>query len=259
MGHQNSSVQKVLKQTVQQRHWLEMAEYASLAGSALGVLAMAISEQAFYAVAPLTLALSLNTANRYRFERDLLLSRDSEVAEVRRSVENLEKNAVKAIVRLRQKLLGEIESLREATSGLSGSDVAESVEMERQLGAIEESAASLQESLASVGQKVLTAQDWEALNGRLLGLEEAIAILQKDLETLPESQDSNVSQLQAKIDYLDRQNKEVVKPHLKRLISIVKQLQKTNSTTSSSQNITSSNPSLKQQTQIPVKQPDRSI
>ena len=168
MGHQHSSGQKVIKDTIRQRHWLELAEYASLAGSAVGALAVAISGQAFYAVVPMTLALSLNAANRSRYERSLQLGRGSEVAEVRQSMEKLEKNAVKAIVKLRQQLLKEIESIREVRSGLSGVSGAE----------LEESAASVQESLVSAGDKPLTAAEWETLKNRLLGLEEAIAALQ---------------------------------------------------------------------------------
>ena len=125
MGHQNSSEQKVIKDSIRQRHWLDLAEYASLAGSAVGALAVAISGQAFYAVVPMTLALSLNAANRNRYERSLQLSRGSEVTEVRQSMEKLEKNAVKTIVKLRQQLLKEIESIRETRSGLSDVPLAE--------------------------------------------------------------------------------------------------------------------------------------
>ena len=230
MGHQDSSGQKVIKDTIHQRHWLELVEYASLAGSAVGSLAVAISGQAFYAVVPMTLALSLNVANRNRFERAIQLGRSSQVTEVRQSMEKLEKNAVKAIVKLRQQLLKEIESLREARSTLSDLPVAQSVEMEGRLSTVERSAASLQESLVSQGDKPLTAADWEGVKNRLLGLEEAIAALQLELEEAGEKPDVNLSLIETKIDYLERQNKEVIKPHLKRLISIVKQLQKTSST-----------------------------
>lgn len=230
MGHQDSSGQKVIKDTIHQRHWLELVEYASLAGSAVGSLAVAISGQAFYAVVPMTLALSLNVANRNRFERAIQLGRSSEVTEVRQSMEKLEKNAVKAIVKLRQQLLKEIESLREARSALSSLPVGESVEMEGQLATVERSAASLEESLVSVGDKPLTAGEWEGVKNRLLGLEEAIAALQQELEVAVDKPALNLSQIETKIDYLERQNKEVIKPHLKRLISLVKQLQKTSPT-----------------------------
>jgi hypothetical protein len=220
MGHQNSSEQKVTKETIRQGHWQELAEYASLAGSAVGALAVAISGEAFYAVVPMTLALSLNAANRSRYERSLQLGRGSEVTEVRQSMENLEKNAVKAIVKLRQQLLKKIESTREARSGLSGVPLAE----------LEQSAASVQQSLVSAADKPLTVAEWEELKNRLLGLEEAMAALQQELEEVGDQPEVNLSEIETKVNYLEQQNKEVVKPHLKRLISLVKQLQKTSST-----------------------------
>lgn len=259
MGHQDSSGQKVIKDTIQQRHWLELVEYASLAGSAVGSLAVAISGQAFYAVVPMTLALSLNVANRNRFERAIQLGRSSQVTEVRQSMDKLEKNAVKAIVKLRQQLLKEIESLREARSALSDLPVGESGEMEGQLGTVERSAASLQESLVSLGDKPLTAADWEGVKNRLLGLEEAIAALQQELEETGDKSEEDLSQIQTKIDYLERQNKEVIKPHLKRLISLVKQLQKTSSTDEPErQNISVPQPKKERNSQA-VKQADRGI
>lgn len=259
MGHQNSSVQQVIRDTIQQRHWLELLEYASLAGSALGSLGMAISGQAFYAVAPMTLALSLNVANRSRFERSLQLSQSSEVSEVQQSMEKLEKNAVKAIVKLRQQLLKEIESLHEARATLSRLPVAESAEMERQLGTLEESATSVQESLVSVGELSLTATDWEGVKNRLLGLEEAMAALQQELEEVGDKPEANLSQIQTKVNYLEKQNHEVVKPHLKRLIYIVKQLQKTSSNDDlETKKIALPQPKKEPKAQI-VKQPDRAI
>ncbi len=50
------------------------------------------------------------------------------MTEVWQSMEKLEKNAVKAIVKLRQQLLKEIESIREARSGRSGVPAVESGE-----------------------------------------------------------------------------------------------------------------------------------
>lgn len=254
MGHQNSGKsygesQKVIKDTTRQGHWLELAEYASLAGSAVGALAVAISGQAFYAVVPMTLALSLNAANRSRYERSLQVARGSEVTEVRQSMEKLEKNAVKAIVKLRQQLLKEIESIRETKAGLSDVPLAE----------LERSAASVEESLLSAGDKPLTVAESEELKNRLLGLEEAIAALQQELEEVGDRPEVNLSEIETKVSYLEQQNKEVVKPHLKRLISLVKQLQKTGSTDEpENQSISVPQPKKQQKTQV-VKQGDRGI
>ena len=226
MGNQDSLFQKALNQTLYQKHWLDLAEYACVVGSAVGALAVAAWGQAFYAVAPLTLALSLNVANRYRFEQQMQLSQNSEVAAVQKSVEKLEKNAVKVILKLRQQLSTEIESVREQLSSKLIKPV--DTEIQQQLDALEYSASSVQKNLAAVDKKALTTDDWEVVNGRLLVIEEAIANLQRDMEILAKQTQPDISQMQAKIDHLELQNREVVKPHLKRLITLVRQLQHTN-------------------------------
>ena len=124
MGNLNSLFQRAVKQTLYQKHWLDLAEYACVVGSAVGALAVAAWGQAFYAVAPLTLALSLNVANRYRFEQQMQLSQHSEVTEVEQSVEKLERNTVKVIIKLRQQLSTEIESVCEQLSTKSTQPVA---------------------------------------------------------------------------------------------------------------------------------------
>ncbi|MGB3510151.1 MAG: hypothetical protein WBA93_13120 [Microcoleaceae cyanobacterium] len=226
MGNQDSLFQRALKQNLYQKNWLNLAEYACVVGSAVGAFAVAAWGQAFYAVAPLTLALSLNVANRYRFEQQMQLSQHSEVAEVQKSVEKLERNAVKVIVKLRQQVSTEIESVREQLSSTSTQPV--DLKIQDELTALEHSASSVQKSLASVDKKSLTTDDWESVNGRLLVIEEAIANLQKDMEILAKEPQPDISQIKAQVDRLELQNREVVKPHLKRLITLVRQLQHTN-------------------------------
>ena len=224
--NRDSLLKRAVKQTFNKKHWLNLAEYACIIGSALGAFGVAVSGQAFYAVAPMTLALSLNVANRYRFEQQMLLSKKSEIGEIQSSVQKLEQNAVKVILKLRQQLSTEIESVREQFS--TESTQAVDSEIQQQLTALEHSASSVQKSLASVDKKALTTDDWEIVNGRLLVIEEAIANLQRDMEILAKKPEADISQLQAKIDDLEIQNTQVVKPHLKRLITLVRQLQHTN-------------------------------
>lgn len=50
---------------------LNIVEYTSIAGSAIGTVAAIATQQAVYAVAPLTLALSFNVINRNRFQQRL--------------------------------------------------------------------------------------------------------------------------------------------------------------------------------------------
>ncbi|MFW5765410.1 MAG: hypothetical protein ACOC07_14650, partial [Coleofasciculus sp.] len=49
------------------RHWLKITEYLFLAGSGLGTVIAAATQQAVYAAAPITITLGLNLANRGRF------------------------------------------------------------------------------------------------------------------------------------------------------------------------------------------------
>ena len=51
-----------------QLHWLEVSEYASLSLSTIGIVTAAVTQQIVYAVAPLTLTIGLNIANRERLK-----------------------------------------------------------------------------------------------------------------------------------------------------------------------------------------------
>ncbi|HEY9860201.1 MAG TPA: hypothetical protein V6D16_11900, partial [Candidatus Obscuribacterales bacterium] len=52
------------------RRWRETAEYVMLAGSGVGAIAAAISQQFLFAAAPISCLLALNLANRHRFEQE---------------------------------------------------------------------------------------------------------------------------------------------------------------------------------------------
>ncbi|MGE5659997.1 MAG: hypothetical protein ACM37W_25685 [Actinomycetota bacterium] len=262
----NPSLSQDLRQRLYQRHWLEWAEYASLAGSALGSLAVALSGQAFYGVAPLTLAVSLNVANRYRFEQQVRLSQDADIAEVQRSVEKMERTAVTVIVKLRQQLSTDLELIHQQLAAIPRLEGFDAIDIEEQLLSLGQSVAALQEIVANVVLEVrqqvneqlqqalavpgsvdldplsqaiaqlqsttkrleesaLTQADWEMVNTRFLTLQEAIATLQNDLQVLGHERQPNIEEMQAQIDQLEQQYREVVNPNLKRLISVVKQLQ----------------------------------
>ncbi|MEG4444954.1 hypothetical protein QUB47_22985 [Microcoleus sp. AT9_B5] len=260
------SVANHLRPSFPQRHWLELAEYASLAASGVGSLAVAVSGQAFYGVAPLTLALSLNVANRYRFEQQVRVHQNSEIAQVQKSVNKVEKTAVTVIVKLRKQLSADIAALREQMAALPRAEGFEdSIDIQRQLLSLGESVASLQEIVASavldVRQQVseqlqdfregqpanlqaveqaieqlqsatqglaetsLTRDDWEAVNTRFLEIQKVMANLQSQLQAPAHQSTGDLSIVQAQIHRLEHEQQEVVKPHLKRLISVVKELQ----------------------------------
>ncbi len=264
----NPSVGKQLRPSFPQRHWLELAEYASLAASGVGSVAVAVSGQAFYGVAPLTLALSLNVANRYRFEQQARLHQNSEIAQVQKSVNKVEKTAVTVIVKLRKQLSADIAALRQQMASLPRAEgFEESIDIERQLLSLGESVASLQEIVASavldvrqqvseqlqdlsprqpanlqaveqaieqlqsatkgLAETALTRDDWEVVNTRFLEIQKVIANLQSQLQASTHQSTPDLSIVQAQIHRLEHEQQEVVKPHLKRLISVVKQLQHT--------------------------------
>jgi hypothetical protein len=263
----NPSVSKHLRQRVPQRHWLELAEYASLAASGVGSLAVALSGQAFYGVAPLTLALSLNVANRYRFEQQVRVYQNSEIAEVQKSVSKIEKTAATVILKVRNQLSTDIEALRQQMAALPRPESFEdSIHVEEQLLSLGQSVASLQEIVASavidvrrevseqlqdlpvgettnlaaieqaieelqsttqlLGETSITQDDWEGVNTRFLEIQKVMANLQSQLQAQAQ-QSGDLSSFKAQIDNLEHEHQEVVKPHLKRLITVVKQLQNT--------------------------------
>ncbi|MEG4855082.1 hypothetical protein QUB10_29885 [Microcoleus sp. B5-D4] len=265
------SVANHLTPSFPQRHWLELAEYASLAASGVGSLAVAVSGQAFYGVAPLTLALSLNVANRYRFEQQVRVHQNSEMAQVQKSVNKVEKTAVTVIVKLRRQLSADIAALRQQMAALPRHEaVEESIDIQRQLLSLGESVASLQEIVASavldvrqqvseqvqdlsVGQRAnlqaveqaieqlqsatqglaetsISRDDWEVVNTRFLEIQKVMANLQSQLQAPAHQSTADLSIVQAQIHRLEHEQQEVVKPHLKRLISVVKELQHTQET-----------------------------
>jgi hypothetical protein len=69
--------------------WLEIAEYASLAGSVLGIIAAATSSQVIYAAAPLTLALALNLVNRKQSHQQTRQHIISVIADVHQVIQSL--------------------------------------------------------------------------------------------------------------------------------------------------------------------------
>lgn len=263
------SVANQLRQSFPQRHWLELAEYASLAASGVGSLAVAVSGQAFYGVAPLTLALSLNVANRYRFEQQVRVHQNSEMAQVQKSVNKVEKTAVTVIVKLRKQLSADIAALRQQMAALPRAEGFEEsmIDIQRQLLSLGESVASLQEIVASaaldvrqqvseqlqdlsVGQSAnlqaveqaieqlqsatqglaetsISRDDWEVVNTRFLEIQKVMANLQSQLQAPAHQSTADLSLVQAQIHRLEHEQQEVVKPHLKRLISVVKELQHT--------------------------------
>ena len=246
-----------------QQDWLELAEYASIAGSAIGTIAAGLSGQFLYAAAPLTAALSLNLANRQRFEQQMQQKANSAIAEVQASAEARSQQF--------QLLPGELAQLDTTVSDLqqklrileSGAiaDVQAAVaSLERQAQALPADSQELYTILSDLQQKLRILEnsavrdhDWENVNVRFLLMDEKLtevrtitAQLQErstevDLDriqgSLKQLQDlldrptidtatlqTEIQQLQEQVSELQRQNQEIVKPYLQRLTRAVKKL-----------------------------------
>lgn len=208
-------------------NWLKLAEYASVASSALGTLAAVFSGQIIYAAAPLTVALSLNLVNRQRFEEQMRESNKSAIADVHTVVESIHR---------------QVHGLPENPDDSQDLD---------------EILSDLQQKLHVLEHSILGEQDWETINVRFLLLDEKLNNVKNSIISLTNSDESDLNldtvknsinqsptltnqivpnftdlasqihHLQEQICQLQDQNREIVKPHLQRLIRAVKQLQET--------------------------------
>jgi hypothetical protein len=140
-------------ESLQQRHWLEWAELVSLISSALGSVVVALSGQAIYGVAPLTVALSFNAANRYR-QGQQIQHNQTQIIEVEQSIEQLEYNAVKVVLGLRQQLINEVESLQHQLEEIPHQAALESAYTSKEVAVLRESVATMQNHLSTAVQEL---------------------------------------------------------------------------------------------------------
>ena len=252
-----------LRSSPNQRDWLELAEYASIAGSTIGTIAAGLSGQILYAAAPLTAALSLNLANRQRFEQKMQQKANSAIAEVQASVEGRSQQ-VQILPGEPAELYTAVSDLQQKLSGLESGTLAEVqsavASLERQAQALPADSQELYTILSDLQQKLcilensaLREHDWENVNVRFLLMDEKLtevktitAQLQerstevglneiqgslKQLQDLLDRPTIDAATLQAEIHHLQqqvtelhRQNQEIVKPYLQRLTRAVKKL-----------------------------------
>ncbi|MEG4421479.1 hypothetical protein QUA70_23260 [Microcoleus sp. LAD1_D5] len=252
-----------LRSAPNQPDWLELVEYASVAGSAIGTIAAGLSGQIVYAAAPLTAALSINLANRQRFEQQMQQKANSAITDVQAAVERRSQQVqilpgepaelYTAVSDLQQKLVG-------LESGVIAEVQAAVASLERQAQALPADSQEFNTQLSDLQQKLriletsaLREQDWENVNVRFLLMGEKLtevktitAQLQErsnevDFDTIQGSlkqlQDlldrptidtgmlqTEIQHLQQQVSELQRQNQEIVKPYLQRLTRAVKKL-----------------------------------
>ncbi|MGB3403860.1 MAG: hypothetical protein WBA77_14320 [Microcoleaceae cyanobacterium] len=214
--------------SLQQRHWLELAELVSLISSALGSVVVALSGQAIYGVAPVTVALSFNAANRYRLGQQVEQNQ-AQMIDVEQSIEQLEYNAVKVILGLRQQLIHEVESLQNQLEEIPRQAALESAYTSKEVAVLRDSVATMQDHLTTAIHDLkyqfkqelnehltLNSAQPESLQTRMAALEAVIEQLRNNTLTVEQHY---------RLNQLFEENQTVIKPHLKRLILVVRQLQ----------------------------------
>jgi len=252
-----------MRSSQNQPEWLELAEYASIAGSAIGTIAAGLSGHMIYAAAPLTAALSLNFVNRQRFEQKMQQKSNSAIAGVELAVKSLQQQ-VQTLPGEPTELYTAVSDLQQKLSSLEShtiADVQAAVKsLEQQVQAFPGESeqlypmlSQLQEKLHSLENSALREQDWENVNVRFLLMGEKLTEVKNITAELQErSSEVNFSeiqdtvrqlqvlldrptidvatlqtemhQLQEQVSELERLNQEIVKPYLQRLTRAMKQL-----------------------------------
>ncbi|MFO7030618.1 hypothetical protein B9T07_11455 [Limnospira fusiformis CCALA 023] len=199
-----------------QRDWLKIAEYVSVVASGVGSLVAAIIfRPLLLAAAPLTVAVALNIVNRQRFEQQVKQSTDAAIADVR----------------------GVVKSLYDQVQMLPGP-----TEENSDLDQITDVLTELQRVTQRLEQNALRHEDWEVMNVRFRLMENTIndmkqhppATVSEHLSQPPLSHgnlikvEQQLGIIYQQVRELQNQNREIVKPYLKRLTVAVKKLQEGN-------------------------------
>lgn len=215
---QNS--EESLQTSQNSKDWYKLAEYASIAGSAVGSLAAAWYQQIIFAATPLTLALAFNFINRQRFEQNIRQNLDTTITDVHHLVKSVHEEV--------QTLPSESTDLDPITDVLT--------ELQRVTQRLEKNA--------------LRQEDWEVMNVRVKLLKETVDELKEaiahapvdsegsDLQVLATSLEglvnqsssdlsilqTQVNQLRQEINELQAEQQTLIKPYLKRLVIAVQKL-----------------------------------
>ncbi len=242
-----------LRQILSEYHWLDLAESVSIAASALGTLAGALSGQVVYAAAPLTVALSLNLANRYRLDENTEQYTKAAISDVRNVVESL-------------------------YTALPEND-----QPQMDFQALQKSIHHLQKVTERLENKALTEDDWQMVNVRFLTLQESLEKLTQSIGNAPlvvpsrpgneagenpganpganygenpgkirENALANYSELEQRISKLEQKNHEVIKPYLQRLTQALQQLKQDQSLAKVRKKIQALSEEIKQRTVVQV-------
>ncbi|WP_017717512.1 hypothetical protein [Kamptonema formosum] len=242
---------KALKSNPDRRHGLELAEYASVIGSAVGTIVAGLSGQVLYAATPLTLALSLNLVNRHRFEQQTKASVGGAGAaiaqldlELREEIESVRaglaalppseriRDIEASMLRLSNLWAGVQQRFGETTSPLQNQQVQQEFAIVRRaiLRLRDSTDANMATLRASLSQEIESLHRLVAQPAGADGVQETSPWTEG---SAPESQMPvrlEISELRQRIEQLEQKYREIVKPYLKRLMSDVKHLQEQSDT-----------------------------
>ncbi len=242
---------KALKNKPDRRHRLELAEYASVIGSAVGTIAAGLSGQVLYAATPLTLALSLNLVNRHRFEQQTkasALSTGSAIAQVDRELrEEIEsvraglaalppseriRDMEASMLRLSNLWAGLQQHQAEPLSPLENQQIQQEFAIVRRaiVRLRDSTDANMATLRASLSEEIESLHRLVAQPAQAFGERETVRAGEQDAPASQTPVRLEISELRQRIEQMEQKYREIVKPHLKRLVSDVKHLQEQSDT-----------------------------
>lgn len=217
-----NSEEELLKPSPHPVDGWKLAEYVSIAGTAVGTLVAAWYQPIIFAGTPLTLALILNVVNRQRFEQDMRQDLDAAITDVRTVVELLHQ---------------QIQLLPPESNA-------------NELDPITDVLTELQRVTQGLEKNALRQDDWEVMNVRFQLIQETIDELKTSMETSGLNFEKNdqeslnatleafvnqsitdsatmqiqIDQLSEQVNVLQTEQQTLIKPYIKRLVNAVKEL-----------------------------------
>lgn len=244
---------------IRERDRLELAESASLIGSAVGSVVAGLSGQVLFAATPITLALWLNHLNRSRFGEQMRTEHQGAIADmhqvvtaVHSSVQTLPKSErIQDVENTLMRLSEAIATLQQSGDRVNSSNPnPEEIQHEfaivrrgvmRLRDVTETRFTELQETLTHEVQTLrqelasppsVPSPELANIKAELLTLAQSLADIQTQFQALtsPVTPDdtaiqTQLDELQSQIVKLQQQNREVVKPYLKHLNRAIQKLE----------------------------------
>jgi tetratricopeptide (TPR) repeat protein len=219
-----------------QRHWLDLAEYASLVSLGVGSVASFVSEQALFASAPLSFLVLLNLANRRRFEQQMRLNTSMAIHDMdqklSKNVELLNQQVMalptpEVMGSLKKSLLVKnrevVERLSAEIEGIQREMIDRFSVLEQQnLGTFRQDLSQIQMQHSQLCDSVayLTTQlndmmastRMDELEGAIARLRADAAKLRDNLQNLADQTRPSLNSLQDQINYLNRQLQKLPPP-----------------------------------------------